>query len=305
MKNKALRGVVFGILGAAAYGLNPLFAVPLMNLNFTVDSMVFYRYFFAVILLGCLMLAKRQSFKLQRDEIIPVIAVGLLMALASLFLYGSYEYMDVGLASILLFAYPVIVALIMAIFFKERLSLLTIGAISLVVLGIALLNNSGQKSLNPLGLLIILLASMSYALYIVGVRQTTAHAVPSLKLTFYGLSAGLVLFLIKGMLNHGIQPLTTPLEYGNAIGSAIFPTIIALSLTNLAITHIGSTNTSIVGALEPLTGLFVGVVVFNEIITVQNMVGVMLIILAVTSVVASQYIIAWCQAHLLYRHRHH
>lgn len=120
--NTKAKGYLLGAVAAATYGMNPLFALPLYKAGMDPDSVLFFRYLFAIPLLGTMLKARGRDFKLHRREIVPLVLLGLLVALSSLSLFLSYNYMDAGIASTLLFVYPIFVALIMAFGFREKLS---------------------------------------------------------------------------------------------------------------------------------------------------------------------------------------
>ena len=61
-----------------------------------------------------------QSFTLRKADILPLVIMGLLFSFSSLLLFMSYNYMDAGIASTILFVYPVMVAVIMGVFSKRR-----------------------------------------------------------------------------------------------------------------------------------------------------------------------------------------
>ena len=138
MTNKT-KGFIYGAIAAASYGMNPLFALPLYAAGMSVDTVLFYRYFFATIVLGILMKMQHQSFALHKADVLPLVIMGLLFSFSSLLLFMSYNYMDAGIASTILFVYPVMVAVIMGIFFKEKISAITVFSILLALSGIALL----------------------------------------------------------------------------------------------------------------------------------------------------------------------
>lgn len=106
--NTKLKGYVLGAVAAASYGMNPLFALPLYKEGMDPDSVLFFRYLLAIPLLGIMIKARGRDFRLKRKEIVPLIVMGLLVALSSLTLFLSYNYMDAGIASTLLFVYPVL-----------------------------------------------------------------------------------------------------------------------------------------------------------------------------------------------------
>lgn len=196
--NTKAKGYLLGAVAAATYGMNPLFALPLYKAGMDPDSVLFFRYLFAIPLLGTMLKARGRDFKLHRREIVPLVLLGLLVALSSLSLFLSYNYMDAGIASTLLFVYPIFVALIMAFGFREKLSPQTALCILLALGGIGLLYKSGDGStLNLTGIILVMISALSYAIYIVGVNQSTLKNLATLSLTFYVLLFGLVLFLVR------------------------------------------------------------------------------------------------------------
>ena len=285
--NVKAKGYILGAVAAATYGMNPLFALPLYKAGMNPDSVLFFRYLFAIPVLGMMIVARGRSFKLKRKEVLPLIIMGLLVALSSLALFQSYNYMDVGIASTLLFVYPILVALIMWIAFKEKLTLPTVLCILLALGGIGLLYKSGDGStLNLTGIILVMISALSYAIYIVGVNQSTLKNLATLSLTFYVLLFGLVLFLVRVDFGQSLRVAETWYLWGNLIALAIFPTAISFLCTTQAIQYIGSTPTAILGALEPLTAVFFGVVVFGESLTLRLSCGMLMIILAVSLIIA-------------------
>lgn len=285
--NAKVKGYLLGAIAAATYGTNPLFALPLYKAGMDPDSVLFFRYLFAIPIIGFMIKGRGRSFKVQRKEIIPLIVMGLLMSISSLTLFESYHYMEAGIASTILFVYPILVALIMAVVFKEKVTLQTILCILLAVAGIGLLYQSGDGStLNLTGVLLVMASALSYALYIVGVNQSTLKQVATLTLTFYVLIFGLLLFFVRVDFGRELYILDKWYLWGNLLALAIFPTAISFLCTTSAIQYIGSTPTAILGALEPVTAVFFGVTVFGESLTTRICIGIVMIIIAVTIIVA-------------------
>ena len=195
--------------------------------------------------------------------------------------------MDVGIASTLLFVYPIMVALIMWLVFKEKLTLPTVLCILLALGGIGLLYQGGDgTTLSMVGILLVMASALSYAIYIVGVNQSTLKHVATLRLTFYVLLFGMTLFLIRVDFGKSLHIVQEWYLWGNLLALAVFPTAISFLCTTQAIQYIGSTPTAILGALEPLTAVFLGVVVFGESLTTRLSCGMLMIILAVTLIIA-------------------
>lgn len=286
--NSRLKGVLCGVGAAVSYGMNPLGALPLYADGINTTTVLFYRYGLAVILLGLFMAVERKSFSITLKEFAILVPLGVLFALSSLTLFASFHFMDAGVASTLLFVYPVMVAIIMAIFFKERITFVTVLSILLSLFGIALLYRGGDGGvLDTTGVLLVMLSSLTYALYIVIVNKSSLR-MSSLKLTFYVLLVGVLLITSCSFFGDGetrIQILTTPSMWLHASILAVFPTIVSLLLMVVAVHEIGSTPTAVIGALEPLTAVMLGVTLFGEELTLRLSVGIMLILSAVILII--------------------
>ena len=291
MISERSRGYVLGAIAAASYGLNPLFALPLYGAGLGVDSVLFYRYVLAVVMLGALMLFRRQSFALRRRDVLPLAAMGVLFSVSSLLLFESYNLMDAGIASTILFVYPVMVAVIMAVGFRERVTAATVVSIALACGGISLLYKGGDgATLNLAGVVLVFLSALSYAVWIVAVNRSSLKDLPTEKLTFYCLVFGSLVYVVRLRGCADLQPVPSPLMWVNAVALALFPTIVSLVAMAGAIRRIGSTPTAILGALEPVTALFFGVAVFGERFTLRIGTGVLLILVAVTLIIAGKSI---------------
>ncbi|MCM1003948.1 MAG: DMT family transporter [Candidatus Gastranaerophilales bacterium] len=286
---RKIKGVLNGIIASVSYGTNPLFALPLYSKGIGVNSVLFYRYAFAVIIYGLwLKLFKKTSLKINLQEGLWLLFFGLLFSGSSLTLFDAFNYIDAGLACTILFVYPIMVAIIMAIFFKEKITATTVLSIGLTSFGIFLLYNGGEK-LNLHGVGLVIASALLYALYIVGVKNVKAvKHLKSDKLTFYVMLFGMLLYIINLNFCTELQILQSPLQWLCAIALAIIPTIISLETITVAIKFVGSTTTAILGALEPLTAIFFGVTIFHEELTTKICFGILLILSGVLFLVTNK-----------------
>jgi len=283
----SVKGYLLGALAAASYGTNPLFALPLLGAGIDAYSVLFLRYLFALPMLALMMVARGRGFGLRHGQVMPLVALGLLMALSSLTLYLSYPLIGAAIASTLLFVYPLLVALIMAIFFHEHASRTTMVCMALAMAGIALLyRGKGGVTLNVEGLLLVLLSALSYAIYLVAVNGHRMRNIPTLKLTFYVIFFGLFLFAFKFQTSTFHILNQNWLLWVAAICMALFPTAISLQCTSAAIQRVGSTPVAILGALEPVTAVAIAVCLFHEVLTLRLALGMTLVICAVTFIIA-------------------
>ena len=289
MPSDKFKGFLFGALAASTYGLNPLFALPLYADGVSADSVLFYRYGLGMAMLAILMRTMKIPFGLRKCEIVPLFLMGMMFAFSSLSLFLSYNHMDAGIASTILFVYPVLVAVLMAIFFKERVSIITALSILLSAVGISLLyRGDGGETLSLVGVLLVFISSLTYAIYIIGVNRSVLKELPIVKLTFYVLLFGWGVFVIRLNFGSELDFVSTPVLWINPFCLALFPTVISLLAMTKSIHYVGATTAAVLGALEPITALIIGVAVFDEKLTPRIILGIMLVLIAVTFVISGK-----------------
>ena len=274
-------GYSMAVVGSVSYGLNPLFALPLYGVGVTPMSVLFYRYGLTVLLMGLLLAVLGQPFHATRRQLVLSLAMGQLFALSSVCLFVSFKLMDAGIASVILFTYPMFVALISWACFHERLSRVALVSFILAFAGICCLHGDSGGRQSVLGVVMAVASGLSYAVYIVGVNRSVLRTMPAFSLTFYASLSGLVLFFVCCGFGRDLSPLHGASSWGCAAGLALFPTIVSLLLVTRSIHLIGSTPAAIIGALEPITALAVSLLVFGGTLTWLNVAGVALVLFAV------------------------
>ena len=285
-KNKPI-GILCAVLSAVCYGTNPFGALPLYEEGVNTATVLAHRFGLAVILLSLVMLVKGISFKVSRQEFKVLFSLGILFAASSITYYQSFHFMDAGIASTILFVYPVMVAVIMALFFKERVTVMTVVAILLSLIGIGLLYKGGAGvSLSVIGIVLCILSSLAYAIYIVVVNQSSIK-MSSFKVTFYAMLVCEITLILYSFTSPELylHALPSARAWSFAVWLSIVPTILSLVFMTVAVHHVGATPTAILGALEPLTAVTIGVIVFGETLTPRLIVGIIFILFAVMLVV--------------------
>ncbi len=278
--NFVMKGFAFAALSAICYGTNPLGALHLYAQNYSPETVLLYRFFTAALLLFVVILAKGSHFKISFREFGALVAFGFLFAVSSLTYYASFKYMDAGLASTLLFLYPLEVSVLMAIFFKEKIKRWTVISIAVSMSGVALLYRGGDGvPLSTVGLMLVFASSISYAIYMVMANRIKLQ-MGSVKMTFYAICFCLVFLLLYTVtLGSGLPPLFTQASsWGWGFMLGLVPTVLSLIFMVKAVKIIGSTPTAILGALEPVTAVAIGVLVFGEVLTGRLIVGIFLIL---------------------------
>lgn len=286
-----IKGFAFGILTSATFGLIPLFTLPLMAKGMQFDSILFYRFLFASLALTGIMVAKKESFHIEKREIPVLVLLGFFYTASAMFLFWGYNFMSAGIATTFHFTYPIFVTLIMLLVFREKTSWITLMAIALAICGVARLSiGEGEMKMSALGVFIVLLSAVGYALYITTVNKSRIRNMTGRKLTFYVFIVSTLLFAVKAGTNEGIQPIPDAMSLLNLVLLALVPTVISNITLVLAVHNIGGTLTAVLGAVEPITAVCVGVLVFGEPFTPNLATGILLIIVAVTLIILAKTI---------------
>lgn len=271
---------------SVTFGLIPLFTLPLMKAGMAFDSIIFYRFLFATLALAGMMKLHKESFRIEKQDIPVLVVLAVFYTVSSLFLLWGYGYMGAGVATTIHFTYPVFVTLLMLLLFKEKASWITWLAIVMAVYGVAKLSlKEGELTLDPVGVIIVVLSAVGYASYITTVNKSRVKTMNGRKLAFYVFAFTVVILGVKLCFSEGLQPIPSSLSLANLVLLAIVPTIISNVTLVLAVHHIGGTLTSVLGALEPVTAVCIGVCFFGEAFTWQEGLGIALILIAVTLII--------------------
>ena len=285
LSRNAIIGYPAGIITGITYGLNPLFAKPLMNAGASTEAILFFRYGIAVILLGAYLLLKKEYFRITLRQAGVLLSLGLLYTASSTFLFEAYKYIASGLATTLVFLFPAMVAIIM-VFLKVVPSWPVWLSIAATFAGVMIMTGgAGAEKVNPLGVWFSIASAFVYALFIVIInRSKVISSIPNSLLTFYALLTG-TFFFIGRCLFSGAD-LTAGLDGGmawcNLIGLAVLPTIVSTASLAVATRNIGATKASVLGVFEPITAILVGTMVFGEALTPNIIAGILISIVAVT-----------------------
>jgi drug/metabolite transporter (DMT)-like permease len=282
-----IKGFIYGIVTAVTFGLIPMFTLPLMEEGMRHDSILVYRFLFTVVALALMLLSKKESFKVERKQLPVLLLLGTLYTSSAMFLFWGYEMMSAGIATTLHFTYPVFVTLMMGLVFKEKISYIVSVAIVMAIAGVARLSISGgQLELSGFSVLIVLLSAVAYALYIVTVNKSNVRLMSGRKITFYVFLVSTVMITIKTLLSDGsIQAIPSIGAMLNLSLLAIVPTVISAITLVMAVKRIGGTLTSVLGAIEPITAVVVGILMFGEPFSPRLAAGIVLILSAVTIII--------------------
>lgn len=287
--HQATLGFIVGLLAAVCYGFIPFFTLPIKQgeaSNYLSDpTILFYRFGFASLMLALVMLVRKKSFKVTRGELVTLIYLSFISDGSALFLIDGYNYMSSGVATTLHFMYPVVTALIMMFFYNEARRMSTIMAVLMAVGGVGVLSWSADGNTSVTGVVIVLISAVCYALYLIRVNRSRAATMDGSKLVFYVMFIGALIFGAEALRQGNFAPISTQFQWRNLFSLAFICTFVTNISLVFSVKRIGSTLTAVLGALEPLTAVVMGCLVFNEPFSLQVLAGILLIIPAVIIII--------------------
>ena len=282
-KKKRFYGYVCGILSGVAYGTNPLFGLPLLNdYQMPVDSVLFYRYMSATICMFIICLFRKKMHRVSKHQLWLLLVLGLFFAMSSLLLFTSYHYIPSGIATTIIYTEPVLVALIM-VALKKYPTWQKWVAIILSFVGVVLLcHPDASAEYHWIGFILALLSALSYAFYLVIVQ--CSQRIRKISGSFLGLitlAVGSLLFFVHSF-PEGIMRIPDLRALGLVIGLGLVPTIVSLVTMTVATRRVGATTTAVLGVMEPVTAIGIGVTLFGEPLTWYILLGFIITAGAIT-----------------------
>lgn len=279
-----LHGFVGAITSATAFGLIPLFSLPVLATGMSSAAVLVYRFAFAGLIMLVILMCQRKSLHLRFGESLRLMLLSVVYTGSAVFLIEGYRYLSSGIATVIMFSYPVWTALLMMIFRGEKASGTTFLAIALAVAGVCFLSGieNGAGNISVLGICLELLSGLSYAIYMVAYPTMNIRAIPTIKVNFYiFFFTMLLLMLYATFTSGGLAAIHTGGTLLNLFLLGLLPTVVSNITLILALKSIGSTLVAILGAFEPLTAMCIGIAVFGEPFTTSIAIGFVLILAAV------------------------
>lgn len=287
-----IKGILFAALSSSTFGLAPFFTISLIMAGYSTFEALSYRWGVASLFLFLVGVLSGVKFRMSWRDFRTVFCLSLFRATTSFSLVVAYQNIASGVASVIHFMYPLAVALTMMFVFKEPKSKTIISAIVISIIGAVFLSTGNIESSGGgdtvLGIVMSTISVFSYAGYIVGVRRTRAVNIPSVPLTCSVMGIGAVLFIIGGFFTGGIRIETDPHIWLCIAGLGLVATAISNISLVQGIKLAGPTLASIMGAMEPLTAVVIGIFVFGEVFSWNTAVGIALILFAVLLVILKQ-----------------
>ena len=260
---KKVKGIVFAAVSAATFGLIPLYANQAIIDGVNNETILVYRYGIAGLLYAIYLWISKVSMRLSLAELREVLIAGVGgYGITAFFLFLSYHYMPTGMATAIHFFYPVVVAVLMAVFYREKLSVVV-----------------------KVGLFFVLMSTLTYGSYIVALNRPVLKRINPDVLTCYVMLFSAAFYFLVAVVQGKLEIVARPAFVLDMFLLALLSTILSARLLVAAVKLIGPVPSSVLGTLEPLTAITVGVFYFHEQLTFLNYVGLIVVIVAVTIVI--------------------
>lgn len=289
-----LNGVFYASISSASFGFSPLFTLGLLAAGLTGFDVLSYRWLIAGIVLMVYALCKKKTLRLNSfDEAWKVVLLSILRSITSITLLIGYANISSGIASTINFMYPVIVTICMMMFFGEKRSAIDFIAIAASIFGVYLLASGDsivvEGGNTRLGLICSLVSAFSFAAYYIVMKRVRADKIEVVKFTTWIMMLSAFYFIICAFVFEGkLTMISGCTNWLNILGLGLWATMVSNITGVKAIRRIGPTHTSILGALQPVTAVILGVLFLGEHLYLRSCIGITLILAAVSVVVMHQ-----------------
>ena len=225
---------------------------------------------------------------LAKRDVAAIVGLGLLSYYVASFLdFLGLQYITAGLGRLLQFIYPTVVVLLSALFLGKRATLREVAALVLTYSGLVLVfwHAIGGEQLNLwLGAGLVFASAVCYAIYLVAGSEVISR-VGSVRFTAYAMTVASAACIVQFFLLRPLSALELPSAvYGLSIAMAVGSTVIPGFLIAEALRRIGANKVAIVGALGPVTAIVLGYLGLDEIMTLLQVAGAVLVLVGVVAI---------------------
>jgi len=285
-RNSYLFAAIITIIGAILFSTKAVivklaYQYPIDSLSLLALRMLFSLPFF----IGTLLFQKKQKDQapILKADWIKMSIIGMLGFYCASYLdFLGLQYISASLERMVLYIYPTLVLIISAIAFKKKITKIQYVALVLSYIGVAIIF-SGKISVvgnsNPLlGALFVFFAALTYAMFLVGSGQMLPR-IGTRRFTSYSMIAAAIAVLLTNTAFNGFDLLKYPLEvYGLALFMAVFATVVPTFMIAEGIRIIGANNSSIIGAIGPVSTIILAYIFLDERLYPMQMVGTLFVI---------------------------
>ncbi|MDP2830019.1 MAG: DMT family transporter [Sulfuricellaceae bacterium] len=222
---------------------------------------------------------------LHRRDWLAVLGLGLIgYYISSLLDFSGLQWISAGLERLILFLFPTLVVVFSSLLFRQAIGRNVLIALALSYAGIALVvmqDVSTTQDGLAWGVLLVFASTCTYAIYLIGAGQAIAR-IGAMRFTAYAMTVACVAVLIQFALTRPLADLQqTQRVYTLSIAMAVFSTVLPVFLLSAGIRRIGASHASMVGAIGPVSTIFMAYVFLGEMVTPAQIVGSLLVLAGV------------------------
>lgn len=275
------KGFLATVVSATFFGFIPLMVKVVCSGGGNTLAAAFYRFALSLPVLYMYLRCKKVPMGITKKQLLDIIFITLLgYGGTTVFLFTSYNYIPLGMATTIHFTYPVFTILGCVIFLHEKIRKMKVLAVVLSFGGILFFYN-GDGSVSLLGMALAFVSGMTYAFYTIYLRESSLKDMDSVKLIFYLNSVGAVMMLVMSLVTGDFTVGLTSVAWAVAAFLAVSASFIGVLGYQVGVKCIGPQNTSILSTFEPITSVIIGVLVYQEGFTVRTLLGCLCILSSV------------------------
>ncbi|GLC28668.1 DMT family transporter [Clostridium omnivorum] len=280
---QSTKGILYIVLSSISFGIIPILAKLSYSQGGNPFNVLFLRFMSAAIMIFLYLKIKGISLKIEKKQFVLLMIFGILgYSGTALCLFLSYNYIAAGLATMILYLYPSIVTILSFIIYGEKFYRKKIVSLIVSLLGVYLLIGfTGGSLINIQGLILALLASLFYSIYVLGLSNKEISSVNSFVITYYVSLASSITMLLAGSINKSISFNISLYGFLCIILLAFISTVIALITFVQGVKIIGPSNASIFSNLEPIVSMVLSYLIFRDKITPNTILGSFFIMLSI------------------------
>ena len=282
------RGVFFACLSGILYGCLAYFGFALVNHSFSLSDMLFWRFLLATLVIIPFVWKRELWTRASFSKIVWLFLLGLFIySVGAHFYFQAAQLIGSGLAMVVFFIFPLFVILLSWFIDRHKIGTATFISMTVILIGLSLLGDYDQANMDFYGLGLALLSGVSYAIYVYVSKKIEIPAVQS---TFILCLGSAVLFFLLSLYQSGGEMLPLPHHWGYAFILALVCTLLPMLFLLKAMETITASKASILGVLEPVATLLVGILLLEEMITFRQWVGAFIVLIGALLVQSEPYI---------------
>lgn len=281
--NPKIKGFIFVMITCITYGIMPALTQLSYKAGLSVSTMLFGRLSLGALLIWATILIKRMNFKVDKKHLGFLLLIGCASVVQMITMSESYRFLPGAVVSLMMFLYVSVVVVIEILIGREKFNktrviclICSFGGLILVIW------TPGQGiQLNGTGIILALMAAFFYGLYAIGLGEKRTRTLDSEVVIAYALIPPIFFSFARCVANgEPVLPQTSQ-QTVYVLLLAFFCLFVAAVCFAKGVKYIGSSNAAIFNTLEPVVAYFAGIVLMNDKVSINAVVGGLLILGAI------------------------